>query len=64
VKSLEATIKERQHQIDTLSAQLSAALKQGQDLAVKAIEGASNSTSFMAVKEIALEQAKNTPKNK
>jgi hypothetical protein len=64
VKSLEATIKERAHQIDTLSAQLSAALKQGQDLAVKAIEGASNSTSFMAVKEIALEQAKNTPKNK
>jgi hypothetical protein len=64
VKSLEATIKERTHQIDTLSAQLSAALKQGQDLAVKAIEGASNSTSFMAVKEIALEQAKNAPKNK
>src|SRR5262249_26043654 len=46
VKSLEATIKERAHQIDALSAQLSAALKQGQDLAVKAIEGASNSTSF------------------
>jgi hypothetical protein len=64
VKSLEATIKERAHQIDTLSAQLTAALKQGQDLAVKAIEGASNSTSFMAVKEIALEQAKNAPKNK
>lgn len=64
VKSLEATIKERAHQIETLSAQLSAALKQGQDLAVKAIEGASNSTSFMAVKEIALEQAKNAPKSK
>lgn len=64
VKSLEATIKERAHQIETLSAQLSAALKQSQDLAVKAIEGASNSTSFSAVKEIALEQAKNTPKNK
>lgn len=64
VKSLEGTIKERGHQIETLSAQLSAALKQGQDLAVKAIEGASNSTSFQAVKEIALEQAKNAPKNK
>ncbi|MCC6556383.1 MAG: hypothetical protein IT372_25770 [Polyangiaceae bacterium] len=64
VKSLEATIKERAHQIESLSAQLSAALKQGQDLAVKAIEGASNSTSFMAVKEIALEQAKNAPKSK
>ncbi len=63
-KSLEAAIKERAHQIETLSSQLSTALKQGQDLAIKAIEGASNSTSFMAVKEIALEQAKNTPKSK
>jgi chromosome segregation ATPase len=64
IKSLEATIKERTNQIETLTTQLTASLKQGQDLAVKAIEGASNSTSFMAVKEIALEQAKNTPKNK
>ena len=40
VKSIEAPIKERAHQIETLSAQLSAALKQGQELAVKAIEGA------------------------
>ena len=64
VKSLEQTIKERAAQIEALNAQLNAALKQGQDLAVKAIEGASNSTSFSAVKEIALEQAKNAPKNK
>jgi hypothetical protein len=64
VKSLEATIKERAAQIDALSTQLSSALKQSQDLAIKAIEGASNSSSFQAVKEIALEQAKNTPKNK
>lgn len=62
VKSLEATIKERAQQIEALSAQLSAALKQSQDLAIKAIEGASNSSTFQAVKEIALEQAKNTPK--
>lgn len=62
VKSLEATIKERAQQIESLSAQLSAALKQSQDLAIKAIEGASNSSTFQAVKEIALEQAKNTPK--
>jgi hypothetical protein len=62
VKSLEATIKERAQQIESLSAQLSAALKQSQDLAIKAIEGASNSSTFHAVKEIALEQAKNTPK--
>lgn len=62
VKSLEATIKDRAQQIESLSAQLSAALKQSQDLAIKAIEGASNSSTFQAVKEIALEQAKNTPK--
>jgi len=62
VRSLEATIKERAQQIESLSAQLSAALKQSQDLAIKAIEGASNSSTFQAVKEIALEQAKNTPK--
>jgi hypothetical protein len=62
VKSLETTIKERAQQIESLSAQLSAALKQSQDLAIKAIEGASNSSTFQAVKEIALEQAKNTPK--
>src|SRR5262249_8841198 len=62
VKSLEGTIKERAQQIESLSAQLSAALKQSQDLAIKAIEGASNSSTFQAVKEIALEQAKNAPK--
>lgn len=62
VKSLEATIKERAQQIESLSTQLSAALKQSQDLAIKAIEGASNSSTFHAVKEIALEQAKNAPK--
>lgn len=64
VKSLEATIKERAQQIDALTAQLTATLKQSQELAIKSIEGASNSSSFQAVKEIALEQAKNTPKNK
>jgi len=64
IKSLETSIKERSHQIEQLSAQLSAALKQGQDLAVKAIEGASTASSFVAVKEIALEQAKNTSKSK
>jgi len=64
IKSLEGSIKERTHQIEQLSAQLSAALKQGQDLAIKAIEGASTASSFIAVKEIALEQAKNTTKSK
>jgi chromosome segregation ATPase len=62
IKNLEASIKERSHQLEALSQQLAQALKQGQDLAVKAIEGASNASSFGAVKEIALEQAKNLPK--
>jgi hypothetical protein len=47
-----------------LSQQLDSALKQVQDLAVKAIEGASNRNSFEAMKEVALEQAKNQAKNK
>jgi chromosome segregation ATPase len=64
IKNLEASIKERSTRIESLSQQLAQALKQGQDLAVKAIEGASNASTFGAVKEIALEQAKNAPKNK
>ena len=48
----------------SLSKQLEAALKQVQDLAVKAIEGASNASSFEVMKEIAFEQVKNQPKNK
>ena len=47
-----------------LSLQLEAALKQAQELAVKAIEGTSSHGSFEALKEIALEQAKNQPKAK
>lgn len=62
IKNLEATIKERAQRLEGLSQQLTQAHKQGQDLAVKAIEGASNATSFGAVREIAMEQAKNLPK--
>jgi hypothetical protein len=43
---------------------LDGALKQVQDLAVKAIEGASNINSYQALKEIAMEQAKAQTKNK
>ncbi len=64
VESLEQTIQSQQSRIQSLTQQLDAALKQVQDLAVKAIEGASNRNSFEAIKEIALEQAKNQPKNK
>lgn len=64
LQSLLATIENQDGRIQTLSKQLDAALKQVQDLAVKAIEGASNASSFQAVKEIAIEQAKNPNKNK
>jgi hypothetical protein len=47
-----------------LAKQLESALKQVQDLAVKAIEGAANINSYQAVKEIAIEQAKTQMKNK
>lgn len=56
------TIQRQDGHLQTLSKQLDSALKQVQDLAVKAIEGASNVSSFQAVKEIALEQAKNPNK--
>lgn len=64
IKELEGTIAENQQLINGLSKQLEVGLKQVQDLAVKAIEGASSRDSFEAIKEIALEQAKNQPKGK
>jgi hypothetical protein len=64
IAELEAAGKLHDAQIAELSQQLATALKQAQDLAIKAIDGASNSTSFAAVKEIALEQAKTTQKFK
>lgn len=64
VASLETTIKKQVVQIDNLSKQLATAIKQAQDLAVKAIEGASNANSFEAIKSIAMEQAKNSAKGK
>lgn len=64
IASLEGQIKKQVAQIDNLSKQLATALKQAQDLAVKAIEGASNATSFNAIREIAMEQAKTGAKNK
>jgi hypothetical protein len=64
VQELESTIGKQTEQINELSKQLATALKQAQDLAMKAIDGASNSSSFAAVKEIALEQAKTSQKTK
>lgn len=64
IQSLTQTIQNQESRIANLSKQLDAALKQVQDLAVKAIEGTSNANAFQSVKEIALEQAKNQQKNK
>ncbi|MCX4243699.1 hypothetical protein [Paraliomyxa miuraensis] len=64
IKSLEDTIAKQDQQIEELSRQLDGARKQTTELAVKAIDGASNASSFDAIKEIALEQAKNTQKGK
>jgi len=64
VTGLESEVAKQAEQVDKLSKQLEAALKQTQELAVKAIEGASSHTSFQALKEIALEQAKSQSKSK
>jgi hypothetical protein len=64
IKSLEETLKEQTARIDALSKQLSNALQQAQNLAVKSLESASSASTYVAVKEIALEQAKNMPKSK
>ncbi|WP_016950122.1 hypothetical protein [Anabaena sp. PCC 7108] len=64
LQSLELTITNQQTRLENLSRQLESALKQVQDLAVKAIEGTANVNSYQAIKEIALEQAKSQVKNK
>lgn len=64
IGALEVSIKDREERLKTLTKQLEAALKQVQDLAVKAIEGSSSANSYQALKEIAVEQAKNLQKSK
>lgn len=64
IQSLQDTIAKQDTQIEELSRNLDSTRKQTTELAVKAIDGASNASSFAAIKEIALEQAKNTQKSK
>lgn len=64
IEALDKTIQNQDARIVSLSKQLDTTLKQVQDLAVKAIEGTSNRSSFEAMKEIALEQVKNQQKVK
>ena len=63
VQSLQQTIHNQEQRIKSLSQQLDSTLIQVQDLAVKAIEGASNSRSFQAMKEIVLDQKNQQKKN-
>ncbi|MEG4809578.1 hypothetical protein QUA82_16005 [Microcoleus sp. F8-D3] len=64
IQGMLQTIQNQDARLASLSKQLDSALKQVQDLAVKAIEGASNLSSLQAVREIAIEQAKTQQKNK
>ena len=64
IESLEGTISTQNERLNSLSKQLEAALKQVQDLAVKAIEGSANANSYQTLKEITLEQAKSQAKTK
>ncbi|MEM8677207.1 MAG: hypothetical protein AAGF83_25630 [Cyanobacteria bacterium P01_G01_bin.67] len=64
IDSLEQTIKHQSTRISNLSQKLDSSLQQVQNLAVEALEGKSNHSSFEAVKAIAIEQAKISHKSK
>ncbi len=61
VKTLEDVVARQQAQIAALEKQLAEAKQQVQDIAVKAIEGASGAKALSHINQIAMEQAKNRP---
>jgi len=61
VKTLEEYVSRQAAQIATLEKQLGEAKQQVQDIAVKAIEGASGAKALSHINQIAMEQAKNRP---
>jgi colicin import membrane protein len=61
VKTLEDALARNAAQIAALEKQLAEAKQQVQDIAVKAIEGASGSRTLSHINQIAMEQAKNRP---
>jgi len=61
IKSLEETLNRQYAQIESLSSRLDEAKQQVQDIAIKAIEGASGARALSHVNQIAMEQAK--PRN-
>jgi colicin import membrane protein len=58
IETLEETVARRASQIAAMQKQLEEAKQQVQDIAVKAIEGASNARALTHVNQIAMEQAK------
>jgi hypothetical protein len=61
VKTLEEAVARQQAQIAAIEKQLAEAKQQVQDIAVKAIEGASGAKALSHINQIAMEQAKNRP---
>lgn len=61
VKALEEALARNGQQIAALEKQLTEAKQQVQDIAVKAIEGASGARALSHINQIAMEQAKNRP---
>ncbi len=61
VKTLDELVARQQAQNAALEKQLAEAKQQVQDIAVKAIEGASGAKALSHINQIAMEQAKNRP---
>jgi colicin import membrane protein len=59
LKQLQESLASQQAQMGSLQAQLDEAKRQVQDIAVKAIEGASGAKALSQINQIAMEQAKN-----
>lgn len=58
IESLEQTVKEQNEQVAKLSQQLEKAYSQIQDVAVKTIEGSSNSRTLASLQQLMVEQAR------
>lgn len=63
IKNLDELLTKQTSQLSALQAQLDEAKKQVQDIAVKAIEGASGAKALSHINQIAMEQAKGRPGN-
>ena len=61
MQTLQETVRHQAEQIATLEKALEEAKRQVQEIALKAIEGASGSRALAHVNQIAMEQAKGRP---